>query len=128
MNKPFSQPKRLLLAYDGSEAANKALDWLSSSPLYKEMTCHLVHVCTTPDKGKEVLARAETVLSNADISVKSAVITGDVLTELLKYQQQERIDLMVMGSFGHSRLREMVWGSLTLKMLTSSRIPLLLLR
>jgi len=47
---------------------------------------------------------------------------------LCDYQQQQEINLVVMGAFGHSRLHEMVLGSFTHKMLTNTKKPLLLLR
>jgi nucleotide-binding universal stress UspA family protein len=128
VNKPFSQPERLMLAYDGSEAANKALDWLVTSPLYKNMQCHLVHVCSDAQKGQTLLDSALNTLRNANIDCESTVLTGEPLAQLLAYQAEQQIDLMVMGSFGHSRLREMFLGSLTLKLLTQSKVPLLLLR
>jgi nucleotide-binding universal stress UspA family protein len=128
VNKAYAKPEKLMLAYDGSTASTKALDWLVSSPLYKDMTCHVVHVCDNQAKGEQVLKHAEDKLTQASISCISRVITGSPLEELISYQASESIDLMVMGSFGHSRLREMVLGSLTLKLLTRSSIPLLLLR
>ncbi|MFC3095706.1 universal stress protein [Alteromonas sediminis] len=128
VNREFRQPKRLLLAYDGSEAANKALNWLCTSPLYKSMTCHVVHVCDKSDKGSQLLAEAKQTLEAAGVSAETRLIEGNAETELLGYQHKHNIDLLVMGSFGHSRLREMLLGSFTLKMLNKASIPLLLLR
>ncbi|MFU8788635.1 MAG: universal stress protein, partial [Methylobacter sp.] len=38
------------------------------------------------------------------------------------------IDMTVMGAFGHTRIRDWLLGSFTVKMLTHSNKPLLLLR
>lgn len=128
VNHDFTTPKSLLLAYDGSIASEKALDWLCTSPLYKSMTCHLVHVCSDPFKGNELLKGTQKKLENAGIVAKSQILQGNTQEQLLQYQQEKNIDLIVMGSFGHSRLREMFLGSFTLKMIKSASIPLLLLR
>jgi nucleotide-binding universal stress UspA family protein len=47
---------------------------------------------------------------------------------LANYQVEKNIDLMVMGAFGHSRIREILLGSFTAKMLEKTQRPLLLLR
>lgn len=46
----------------------------------------------------------------------------------MSYQAEHDIDLTLMGAFSHTRLRELVLGSLTAKVLLKSNKPLLLLR
>lgn len=128
VNKSFTKPSRLLLAYDGSDAAKKALNWLTTSPLYKNMVCHLIYVCNDEVSGDNVLRDAIERLDAVGIQAKSKVLSGDVASQLLEYQSSHDIDLIVMGCFGHSRLREIFLGSFTLKMLAKAKIPLLLLR
>lgn len=38
------------------------------------------------------------------------------------------VDLLVMGAYGHSRIRNLIVGSTTTAMLRSCQIPVLLLR
>ncbi|WP_102797777.1 universal stress protein [Bowmanella denitrificans] len=128
VNRDFEQPQRIMLAYDGSKAACRALELLTSSPLFKGMTCHLVYVGDDADKSKEILQRGAQSLEVSELQVIQANLHGIPDQELLAYQQQHGIQLQVMGSFGHSRLREMLLGSFTLKMLGQARVPLLLLR
>ncbi len=128
VNQPFPSepPSRCMLAYDGSEAADKALEMLSSSPLFSDMDCHLVHV--SRDEESPFLQEPAARLEKAGLSVTTASLSGDVGPKLLDYQQQHAIGLTVMGAFGHSRLRELLFGSVTHRMLLESRSPLLLLR
>jgi len=51
-----------------------------------------------------------------------------VIETLHDYQDSHAIDLMVMGAYGHSKIRQFFVGSNTTKMIGSSKIPLLLLR
>ncbi|WP_064806947.1 universal stress protein [Rhizobium sp. N731] len=52
---------------------------------------------------------------------------GDPVGEVLQSQAFElRADLLVMGGFGHSRLREFVLGGATQAVLTSVTLPVLL--
>jgi nucleotide-binding universal stress UspA family protein len=128
VNQDFAEPQRIMLAYDGSEAAEKALNYLLSSPLYQGMDCHLVHVTKDDAKADELLASASAQLSKVGLQVVTAKLHGDAEQQLLSYQQEQDIQMIVMGSFGHGRLREMLLGSFTLNMLSHARIPLLLLR
>jgi len=60
--------------------------------------------------------------------VSSLLLSGEVIEILHDYQNSHAIDLMVMGAYGHSKIRQFFVGSNTTKMIGSSKIPLLLLR
>lgn len=129
VNKSFdAAPRRLMLAYDGSEASRKGLDMVTMSPLYKELECHLVQVGNNSSNDQRILEEGMATLRQAGLNVSGENLSGDIETALLDYQQRHQIDLIVMGAFGHGRLRELLFGSTTLKMLSTAGIPLLLLR
>ncbi|WP_373217286.1 universal stress protein, partial [Parasutterella excrementihominis] len=44
------------------------------------------------------------------------------------YQAEHGIDLLVMGAYGHSHIRQFLVGSTTTTMLRTSTLPVLLLR
>lgn len=123
----FTAPTRFMIAYDGSVTARKALDRVVSSPLLKGLECHLVMVSDDQSQATAELALvAESLM--ADFNVVTAVCQGEVQTALEIYQLEHQIDLMVMGAYGHSRIREFFVGSNTTRMISKSHIPLLLLR
>lgn len=129
VNRPFLQaPKNIMLAYDGSESARKGLEMLATSPLFKGMTCHVVHVSKDAKAEERILAKARETLEASGLSVETSSLEGEVESALLDYRRQNNIDMTVMGAFGHSRLRELLFGSVTVKMLSNSQVPLLLLR
>ncbi len=125
VNTDFTEPENIMLAYDGSEACRKALGMVASSPLFKDITCHIVHV---GDKGKDLLEEASAILIKADLDVISAQLSGSTEEVLAQYQTEKHIDLMIMGAFSHNRVRDFLLGSFTAKMLTTTQRPLLLLR
>ncbi|WP_372628034.1 universal stress protein, partial [Arsukibacterium sp.] len=45
-----------------------------------------------------------------------------------QYQQEHHIDLMVMGAYGHSRIRQFIVGSTTTAMISKAKCSLLILR
>ena len=129
INREFDKaPERLMIAYDGSEASRKGLDMVTMSPLYQHLECHLVQVGDNSEGDQAILKEGMNTLSKAGLKVKGSNLTGDIEEALLAYQVDQDIDLVVMGAFGHSRLRELLFGSMTLKMLSHAKVPLLLLR
>jgi nucleotide-binding universal stress UspA family protein len=128
VNDEFKTPHTIMLAYDGSEAADKAVDMVAKSPLYKGLTCHLVCVNKNTANAESLLNQASEKLKASDITLISASLSGKAEQELCAYQEQHAIDLTIMGAFSHTRLREMLLGSFTVKMLVNTKKPLLLLR
>ncbi|WP_226876978.1 universal stress protein [Microbulbifer hainanensis] len=127
VNQDFETPRNVMLAFDGSEAARKALAMVASSPLFREVSCHLVYV-GDPDKAESLLAEAGGELRKAGIEVTANHLGGKTVEALIEYQREHDIDLTVMGAFSHNRLRDLLMGSITAKMLLNTKQPLLLLR
>ncbi len=129
VNEKFSQPKRIMVAYDGSAAADKAVDMVASSPLYKGMSCHLVCVNNNSETADKLLTQATAILQSAQqLEIISTRLQGKADQALCAYQEEHDIDLTVMGAFSHTRLHDMLLGSFTHKMLLNTKKPLLLLR
>ncbi|MGH1472114.1 MAG: universal stress protein [Cellvibrionaceae bacterium] len=130
VNKAFSLPKKIMLAYDGGEAAKKALDMIISSPLFKSTPCHLVHVVSDKEHvaTDTVLQEAENKLKATGVDVTTVTLSGKIEEVLADYQASNHIDLTLMGAFSHNRVRDFLLGSFTAKMLETTQRPLLLLR
>ncbi len=120
----FKTPTRVMFAYDGSSAGRSALNRLTISPLLQGLHCDLVMVDGEPLQ----LEEAKALLQAAGVQVTPYALTGDVETALLRHIAAEHIDLVIMGAYGHSRLRQFLLGSHTSRMLSQSPVPLLLLR
>ncbi len=129
VNDAFKPPERMMIAYDGSKAADKAVDMVAASALYKGLACHLVCVNNNESTAARLLQQASVKLKAAgDIEVTAVKLKGKADHALCEYQQQNDIDLTVMGAYSHTRLHDMLLGSFTYKMLVNTKKPLLLLR
>lgn len=124
----FTAPKRFMIAFDGSATATKALEKVAESDLLKEMPCHIVMVAEDDTSHQAQLNSALQRLTAAGFEVTAALLQGAVEPALHQYQRENSIDLMVMGAYGHSRIRQFLVGSNTAKMVRMSDIPILLLR
>ena len=128
VNNEFREPKRVMLAYDGSAASGKALDMISKSPLFVGIPIHLVTVGGQQANLETLQAEATKKLEQGGHTVVSKILRGRACDVLCQYQSEEDIDITLMGSFSHSRLREIILGSTTAKMLLKANKPLWLLR
>ena len=128
VNKSFTPPQKIMLAYNKSAAAKKALDMVASSPLFQNMECHIVHVGAADDETDKLLSDAKNLLAKAGLTVDTCYLTGHIHEALAAYQLDKDIDLTVMGAFSHNRVRDFLIGSFTAKMLATTKKPLLLLR
>lgn len=128
VNGEFASPKRILIAYDGGKAAENAVDMVAKSPLFQGVACHLVNV-SSDEQSAALLERAAGKLRQVPgLELFSQTLHGKPDQALCDYQAQHAIDMTVMGAFSHTRLHDWLLGSFTVKMLTQSKKPLLLLR
>jgi len=127
VNTEFVVPRSVMLAYDGTEAARKALAMVVASPLFRDVLCHLVYV-GEGGQAAQALKQASDELSAVGINHKTKQLQGKIDETLRQYQAEQDIDLTVMGAYSHHRIRDVLLGSFTAKMLAKTRRPLLLLR
>lgn len=124
----FTEPKSAMLAFDGSATTKKGVELLAQSPLFKGMPIHIVMVDADTADNRERLEWAAQQLQAGGHDVETALLAGDVEQALHGYQTDHNIDMMVMGAFGHSRIRRFLVGSTTMRMLQESTTPVLVLR
>jgi nucleotide-binding universal stress UspA family protein len=117
-----------MLAYDGSATALKGLEMLASSPMCKGLPVHLVMAGANVEAAQQQMAKAAQILRNAGFETKVAIVSGEPEEVLNQYQQEHHIDLMVMGAYGHSRIRQFIVGSTTTAMMSRAKCSLLILR
>ena len=122
----FREPKSVMLAFDNSASTQAAVRLLADSPLFKGTPCQLHLVKVNGDD--EGLDWATQCLENSGHTVVTARLEGEVESVLHRYQEEQGIDLIVMGAYGHSRIREWLIGSTTDRMIRNARVPHLILR
>lgn len=124
----FSQPRSFMVAYDCSEPAQRALAAYGNSPMLRGLPCHLVMVNHKDETHRSQLEVAAGKLRAEGFEVHVVRLNGDVQPQLLEYQRENNIDMIVMGAYGHSRIRQFFLGSHTRNMVRRTQVPLLLLR
>jgi nucleotide-binding universal stress UspA family protein len=124
----FKRPEKILMAFDGSKTARKGVEMLARSPLFAGTECHVLIIGGDTAEHRSELDWALSILRDAGHQAEGAIRAGEVDEALQAYEKEHSIDLLVMGAYGHSRIRHLLVGSTTTAMLRGSRIPVLILR
>ncbi len=128
---PEAMGTRVIVAWDASREAARAVN--DALPILAKAKSVMVLAVNprggTREDGRQPGADIALHLARHDITVESKVAnaedidTGDII---LSRAADEGADLLVMGGYGHSRLREMVLGGVTRHMLRHMTIPVLM--
>lgn len=124
----FRPIESVLIAYDGSRAAVKAVDHVARSSFFADLPVTVVTVGPDTDEARKALADASATLAAAGIEAATRIVPGQPEVELARMVEQEGFGMLVMGAYGHSRIRSLVIGSTTTEMMRSCKVPVLLLR
>ena len=126
-SRSFDNIERLLLAYDGSKSSNKALEALLKLPAFAKCQLHIIHVAKHGrEKGEKLLQEVEEKAREAGFSPICQILEGATEEEIAQYIEENQIHLLIMGAYGHRRIRYLVIGSNTAQMLRICKIPILL--
>ena len=118
-----------MVCWDGSRAATRAI--ADCMPfLEKAKQVEIVIVADKPAKGDEIPgADLGQHLARHGLKVDVKRITSpdiDVASTILSYAADSSADMIVMGGYGHSRLREFVLGGVTRGILETMTVPVLM--
>lgn len=120
----FSSPSNFMIAFDGSATARKMVEMVADSPILRGLDCSIV----TVGGDTEALQWGEQRLVQAGFQVNTHRLEGEAVDTLMEFSEREQMDMLVMGAYGHSRIRQLVVGSTTTSILRRTRIPVFILR
>ncbi len=140
--------KRIVVAYDGSDQAIKALNTAIELAKAFNSKLDVVEVVDTAallgmgfapipsdviaqiyNKAQNDVEQAKKKAQEAGVKdVTSQVLEGDPATSIIEYASKNGADLIVMGSRGLSTFKRLVLGSVSSKVVQESRIPVLVVK
>ncbi|QCO66874.2 universal stress protein [Luteimonas yindakuii] len=127
LDAPARPIQRVLVAFDGSETARRAVERIAASPLLRGLECHLL--LAGGDAGQErALVEVADALHASGFAPELHRASLPADDAIVAHISRLDADLLVMGAYGHSRLREWFLGSTTGQVLRRSPVPLLILR
>jgi nucleotide-binding universal stress UspA family protein len=122
---PFDQ---FLIAFDGGKSANRAVDFVASSGLLNGMKATVLSVGADTAENRSRLDAPVRRLVDAGFEVEGRLLQGEPDDVIGSHAEARGIGLLVMGAYGHSRIRSLVIGSTTEAMVRRCRVPVLMFR
>lgn len=138
--------KKALLPLDGSELAECTLghaEDLALTGAIEEVT--LLHVVEVPerlienfepvdiknelyDKAQTYLSDIESRLTDEGLKVTTALIEGPAAESIIDYSKKNDYDLIIIATHGATGMRNLMFGSVALKVLHHSHTPVMTIR
>lgn len=119
--------RRATIAYDGSPSARRALERMTRLPAHRGLGIEILRAGDGAD-GEASLAEAQAMLAQAGITASTRLLPGTPEEAILSHLQDSGSDFLIMGAYGHSRIRSLMVGSTTTAILQKVQLPVLLVR
>lgn len=140
--KELREPKKILVAYDSSDEAQKALNYAEEIAKKFDSIIKILHVTPRPkvsegvsktevtkkikDLGKEIIKRAET--SYNPQKIEKEVKVGNPANVILEVTEEEGFDLIAVGSRGLTTVKKYLLGSVSEKVSEYSKRSVLVVK
>jgi len=126
----FHPPGHLLIAYDGSTESAKGLQFGLGLATALSVPVTLVTACAREheDAASKALQQAHTLANERKLATRAQLVHENAETAILHECEEANADLIIMGAYGHTRIRELILGSTTSHVIRKSRVPVFLAR
>ena len=141
---------KVLCPTDGSMLAQQALEaFVSRARWFREApSIELVHVHPAlpyagraaafagkeniekyySDEADAALAPSIEVLKRREVAFQVVKLVGEPDREIVRHAEQSGCDLIAMGTRGHTGMANLVLGSVAMKVVATSKVPVMLMR
>jgi len=123
--------ERILLAWDGLRESTRAV--FAALPMLRNASEVRLHRINLPHQDRHhivgVTEELANTLSRHGVGLEvhhSDARSGEIAEELLGFARDMDADTMVMGCYGHSRIRELLLGGTTRQVFENATIPILM--
>ena len=136
---------KILVAVDGSETSKKAFDQSVFLAQKCSSKLYVIHVVLDWEyggdsaatfelideiraNGRELLERCKTLALKSNVQVETLLEQGDYAQEIIEVAKRNDCDLIIMGSRGMSPIKELLLGSVSLKVMHHASCPVMIVR
>ena len=125
---PFAPPTRFVIAFDGSPTSLTTVETVARSPMLKGLPVIVAMAGEDTAQAQQQLEEALQSLAAAGFEASMELLSGEPEDVLPAFVKERGASLLVMGAYGHSRIRQLIVGSTTTTLLRLSELPVLILR
>ena len=138
--------RKFLVPVDGSENSRRALEYATSMAVAGDALT-LVHVIDIPptvyvesqkllneimskfkEESAKILNQSKALVQKSGVAVDAVTLEGDTAQGIVDYAQKGGFDMIVMGSRGLGKLKDMVLGGVSHKVLQRAKCPVLIVK
>ena len=127
-SRAFKPVKRVVVAFDEGDSVAKAIAHMAKGRLFDGLEIDLVHVGDDRPGVRAAMDRAALTLSEAGRKTRVEITPGEPEAVLSARAGEGGADMLVMGAYGHSRVRNLIIGSTTTQLVRACRVPVMLFR
>lgn len=138
--------RSIVIATDGSENTQKAISYGIKLAKLSGATVHALHVVDTSsvtqswtvgreimnevlkEDGLKAISKVKKYGETLDIEVNEVLLEGHPSSEIIKFAENNGIDLIVMGTLGKTGIDRFLMGSVAEKVVRQSKVPVLVVR
>jgi nucleotide-binding universal stress UspA family protein len=127
------RPLTILLAFDGSQHCQSAIDLLCDLPLSAESKVHVIGVLIPRDSSNHAvleaaLEQADLMLKGASIDSKTEIIVGNPAETIIEFANKLHPDLIVAGAKGLRHTLGILLGGVAQQIVEYAEQPVLVVR
>ena len=127
-SRAFKPIERVLIAFDGGPSVTKAVNFIASLKGFDGLDFRLLSVGADDEGTRRKIEAARDVLRGAGYIADARIEPGQPEKVIAEMADAAETDMLVMGAYGHSRIRNLIIGSTTTEMIRSCKIPVMLFR
>lgn len=139
--------QNIVIATDGSENSRKAISCGIKIAKLSGATVYIIHVVDTLSvvsdlwtagkemihemmirDGKKILSEARKTIEDSGVKVKDVLLDGHPGEEIIRFAENNNMDLIVVGTLGATGLEKFLMGSVAEKVVRLSKVPVLVVR
>lgn len=124
----FKPINKVLIAFDGGPSAHKAVEYLAGQSGFNNLECHVLCVGQNSTDRQREVEGAVALLKKGGYTATGEVVPGQPESAITDTVEKSGFDMLIMGAYGHSRIRNLIIGSTTTEMVRSCKVPVLLFR
>lgn len=140
-------PSKILVPVDGSENAKRALDQAISIAKGSNASITIVNVAEKPptvyvesqkilneisrmsrEQASKVLDEYDALAESRGVKADSVIIEGEPAASIIAYAEKGGFDMIVMGSRGLGKFKELLLGSVSSKVVSGARCSVLIVK
>ncbi len=127
-DKQFDAFDNVLIAYDGSPEAAKALRVATDLGGKGGFKFHVATISEPQRAGEMTMEEARSYLTAHDVKAEYHLMSGDPSEQILFALAKYECGMVVIGAFGHRTIFERAFGATTEEILRECKLPVLLAR